>query len=646
MVDRSTVGNAPGGVGDAAGIRGFASEVEAIINAMRKGEGQLKATSKQTADLTKVFRDQQIEANKATQTSVKLVAALKELRTGNEKAQKAYGEGVKSVAADLSASVGIMTEAQAKARLSYRDNVKEMLDGAKSVGASTKDIAVLAKERANIEMEIMEDSIKEQRAMVTAYANQGGISGKARAVGAAFNANTMAMGQTVGKLGQYVGMSGAQMASLAKYAGIIGAVGLALNAVIKGNTERARLATQAGMHFDGMLSTVGEEFALASLKQAMYLRMGVKARDIQEAVIASMQDYGVGVMTMNYELENSYSSFVRGTVAKRNELIEGSAEFVAKAGAIGISLGMSLQDGAQLATKIGVLAKGGSKDTLLAFSYMGTEAKRLGVPLNAVSGIFEVLAANADHLGSTATKLTSDTFSLMKMMVEFNEKGVKGFTNVDPEKMQRAAKNLATFMVGMDEIRMAAISQQSGEGAFAALARVEGMQMGGRTNILKTLVDRFGMDTGSILDKSKQGTGESFQNAYGLAALAGFRGTPTEMANMGRMLAGVTGKGKFGQEDLLRMQGDELQKRFDYSQGIGRAMAMGADPLGVLANIATDILRILVGIAKAPLLMGGRDKSFLDKVSRDISGKGSAKESTYTAGIQGRRGMHLAPARG
>ncbi len=621
--------NDASGVGNASGVRSSLGELDALFTAVKRGEKELKSAKEAEAALVKGLQTHTAEANKSATASMKLANAVRELKVGSE----ASREGAKSLAAELSGSVGIMTTAQAQNREAYRKSLETIIAQTQALEKSkesNRDVAILAREKANVEMEIMEDTIKEQRSMVAAHAASGKTGS---AIWSAAQANLMSTGATIGKLGQYVGATGTQMASMAAWGGAATMAILALNAAWKQSAENARSASAAGLQLDSITSDVGDTFARAAQAQAMAMGFGVKSIDIQNALADSMQNYGFGLLATG----KAYSQSIKGSVEDRNALITSGTKFVTEAGAIGISLGLSLQEGAAFATKLGVLAKSGYKDTLTAYSYMATEAKKLGVPLNAVSGIFEVLANNADHLGSTATKLTGQTFELMNMMVEFGEKGVKGFDkNMDPEKMQRMAKNFAGLLAGMDEVRMAAIMQKPGQNAFEALASVEGLQMEGRGNVIRTLAERYRINTN--LEGPNKARYEDFLR---LGAMAGTQGSPTDKVMAGRFYAGVVNKKDFGMGDLLEAQAKQIQSKYDATQTFGRQLAQGADPLGIIANIASELLKVVIGIAKSPVLnaFGGKPNQAVADYERS---SGKAAKSTYSAGLEAKRNTRLA----
>ncbi len=612
--------NDASGVGNASGVRSSLGELDALFTAVKRGEKELKSAKEAEAALVKKLQTHTAEANKSATASMKLANAVKELRAGSE----ASKEGAKSLAAELSGSVGIMTTAQAQNREAYRKSLETIIAQTQALDKNketNRDIAILAREKANVEMEIMEDTIKERRSMVSAYAQSGqGF----RAVGSAMSANLMATGAQVGKLGQYVGATGASMAGMAAVAGVaIGAFAI-FSAWISKTAETARDAAKAGVSFADFRAATQYGFA-AQVAAKEQFNLFVSSKELQDAQTESMQNYGFGLLATG----NAYAMATKASDTYRNDLINNSFEFVSQAGKVGLSLGMSLQEGVQMATRMGVLAKGGSRDTLLAFSYMGAEARRLGVPITALGGVFEVLAANADHLGSNSRRLAADTVDLMNMMVDLKDKGIKGFNNLDPEKMQRAAKNLATFVAGMDEIRLAAITQKPGEGAFDALSRVEGMQVGDRANVIRDFAKEYGINT-KLTGPGKAG----YEDFYGLAAMLGFQGTPTEMKTMGVQLAQLSRKKNFGQGELRDLQAEMLQSRFDASQTVGKQLAMGANPMGVMANLLSELLKVVVGIANSSVLKANPDAKRLAE-----SFKRSGKEDTgkkYGSGVAAR----------
>ena len=594
-------------------------QLEAIFNTLGKGGQPTKNANllfiQMTEKITKLVNQQKL-STKATDLytqALKLsIAANRDLTAD-----------ARNLAESLAEDAGILTDAQEKAHKSNMSTMAQAAAALQATGGDQKAVAVLTATRSNAELKMFESGIQQQRNYAQALTQSGDVLGGMKSgMSATFQ-------EAGGKAARFASqMTGASAETLGQIAMVVGGVALAfaaVAAVVQRGAELSVAGSEAGFKMNGIIGQQITQMGLLQQQVSWSFANAVSATEAYKLLAIAGQNYSLGLFATGKAYQDVTATM--GAFDARNELRMGLGEFVVEAAAVGKSIGMTLEDGVKMASRLAVASKGGAKDATLAFAALAQHSERLGIPMGELVDITTVLAERNAYLGGTAREAAAQTLGMVGVIREMTAANVKGTANMDPEKTKKWATALATALTNMDQYRMAAVTQRPGESIFDTLARNEGGQVTGKLEAIKGVAAAMGLNLHSPLSG-----GSEYERSLALAKGSGMdMGNPEDTVNMGRLLTGFVKSGQFNEESLKEAQARMTQDRLDSSKSVGQQQAGGANVMNIIANTLSDILTVIVEGVNTLTFATPHSSEYKELMSKR-TGKGSPEPSAAAAG--------------
>lgn len=607
----------PQGLGGAK-LSGIDKELEAALALLTKN-GQLSASQMKSLDasLAKVT----VRAKNQTTTYARLAEVMTRVGKGTE----TFKLGAVAAADELSKASDLSTKSSENYSKIQLGLLSRQINALQQMGTKSREVAVLDEQRSKIEVANYQARLKTSIQLAALQVRQGDVAkGTVNGLVGAMKLKGSQAGQIAG---DFFGQSAKAMGVIAGAVGGFVVAFAALKFVLEQESQGALDAAKAGVALgDGLgeATAAGRKYLGAVMEAGRQNGLTVISNEkIMELAIQSQNEYGLGLA----RLDQTYT-----TAAKSGALAQGEAQvqvvsFVGDMAKLSGVMGLSQEEAVRLGTRLGVLGKSGFKEAGHSALLLSQESKRLGVPVNSLVSIFEVLATQADHAGSSTGRLTQETLAFTEAVLDMGKKdamgkAARGMQNLDPEKAQRVANSLAQFMTHMDGNRLMALTMKPGENLSSSLNRLELGQTGMRVDALQNAMKMIGISKDSMA-----GPNGSYQ-AMTLAKYAGMSGDSQDLMTMGRYLAGAVSSGALSENSIKKQMAQVTDTKFDQAKSVGSNLAAGADIMQVIAGTLMNMLRVVIKIADSKIFGG------------DFSMEGFGLEKSSTTSAQA--GHHYA----
>ena len=505
----------------------------------------------------------------------------------------------KLAANELAKASGILSSTAQKENDQKIQFYENAITNLQTQGGAERELAILNVARRKSEFENYESMLTQSIELGKLQVSQGkvvegtwkGITGRMQLAGS----------KSAQWAGSTFGLPAKSMLKLAKVAGIALSVFTIFKTVVEGQTRSMVEAVRAGAEYDKDFSKrimAGRASRTQEIALRSTLLSPFGAGDVLESVSSMQSEYISGLVASG----DAYRKLAVDSSAARNEIRQiGVIPFTADIMKVSGALGLADNEAVQLATQMGVLTKSGTEPTRKSFLYLAQESKRLGLPINDLVSSFSTLASVGSYLGTTVDRVSAQTIALTDTLFFLQKEGVRGFQNMDPEKMKRFTQEMSTFLGGMDEYRLMAITQTPAGTFGQALSRVEGMSVSNRASAIESLMKRMGL--------SGAATEADPTKAFKLAKMLGFSGSVTDTIKLGRQMAALSETGNLTEDAIQARIASVHQAKFDEAKSAGAYLAGGGSILNYMANRLDEILRVLqTGLGRAMFGTGGQNQ--------------------------------------
>ncbi len=600
--------------GAAQAVDSAMDEITAFAVGIEKlGRDTFRITGKESDELAGKIKKLTAEFEKEDKTAGDLTKVMHALATGSKKAQKTLDKlGMAALNAKWAKEQKVLTGLRKKEMEQDRVLAQRQIKLQLAIkGAGTSELTAANKKLRQLDQDLFDARIEDQKELGKAQASQGrGFMERMKGPGNVLSAHAKKTGANVARFSNKAfGVPVKGMMQIAKVAGFAMMGLTALMFIFRRVAGGAVDAAKSGREFSGSVTQTGASYNKTA-KEAGRFGLGLA---ISEDKIRSLD----ATMTKEFlpslaATDTEFIKAARGTAAERNAIRDRGTAFIGSTAMIGKALGMTAEEAVSTATKLGVLSRGSLPDAQKSLITLDAVARKNFTTIGGLVGIFEILAKQSEFLGDTTEKLTNKTVGYLKTAKSLE--GVRGFERMTDEQRLRVAKEMATVVSGIGEMRLAAMSQRPGGTFNQAIHRVSGIKTEGRQNIIRNMMDRFNLGAAGKRGDSANISGAAFK----LAQIMGESGGVTDMVRKGKMLATFgEGKGNFSEGDLEKFRGQQIDESLDRAKSTGAYLAMGGDPLALMARHLKDILTLMVDWAVSiPTWIGGSTRAVELKADR------------------------------
>lgn len=577
--------------------------LNALLEALKSTKTGTDAESKALVDLKDRMGKLAKETKRSKDGVTSLSKALLEMRKRGEDTTHTatamaneFEDGMKI----MSSSSSSMLADQIKAiKLAEKDLAK----GGKG---SEREMAILNAKRSQLQMEDFRDqrNLMIQKAkMMQASIRQGNVleAGKGMAMGVA-NAAIKHGADAAEYLGEALGLESGAMMALGATIGIVLAAFAAFVFVAKKVAQGMVDATEAG------------NISASSLSD-----MRIEAIRYNAEVQQATTDTGLTFSVLN-GLMKTVNKELGGFLNK-------AADFAGTVADVGKTFGMANDESVKLATRIAVSSRSQSQMTLKAFTAMGMQAAELKVPLDALADPMLTLAELAGRTGHNVTEASAGLYTMIQAVDGLKKSGMamfKGMTGADVTKM---TKEFSSFISGMDEMTLAAMTFNKNESFEQMSERVGSMGTKGRVDAIRQMMS----------DYELQGKDKRAELGFMLGAK-----NMSEATTRGTIAQNVVNKG-MSDADFNRQMASDINRQLSERKTAGEAIQFGLDPTAFIMDRIQKVVDLLTRISGSWILGLSGVPGEAGKVAAKVGGAAVAGNNYGVGSVAGKRAAFSTP---
>ncbi len=540
-------------------------------------DGSIKA-SESLRQLEGVLTSVGTKAAGLKATEEKILATLKKAELGNI----SYGDSLRKATAVAADSSKIMLGSEKDLYETRIKLIKEAERLTRDAG-DTQGTIVWLEKRRTIEREYMQDTLRSEVAVAKA---RGGING-------AFTgmlSNVRLKGsQAADTIGGFFGLSGPAMSKLATGLGGAAILITALNTVFTRLSTNALRAAESGLVLNdsyGAAARTGGNLAMQIRLQSGFI---MQESEVYGLLEDARNNYVMGLIGTG----KAYYDLSKGSIDAQNAARMSAVGFVVDMSRLSAIFGMTKQEAVSLATKIGVMTKGGMPAAELAFFNVATEARNLGIPMAKLVDVMGSMAAQSDYMGQATGKTVAQLTAITETIFALGAvggKGLKGFANIDAEKIERITRQIVDTLGNLSSTRLMALNMRPGENFNTSLSKLEQGGMDYRIQAAKSAMQKMGVD---------RKNSPSELQLLGIGKILGVQ-DEQKAIQQARQMYEIFRTGNLDSKQVQRRMEEMTNKdendRLARSMKAGGQLMAGMDPLARLVILMTDILKILVDV--------------------------------------------------
>jgi len=470
---------------------------------------------------------------------------------------------VSEAAMEYATALGITTNAQRESRIAEN----EKLESLKKASTNARDTAILGEQQRKIHVATMQDNIKQHVLEDKGQQYHGNIGEKIQgALKGIYHAAELRGSEFAETAGGFMGLTGDSMTVLAGGAGVVMGAFVALEYVLGQAAVRVQGAANAGFN-------IGASYGSAAAAGVQYdetIRNLTQGSGFAGAKIMELS----GVLNQN--LGRSIDSSMLGSVQLARDL-----------GTVGLSFGMTADEGVKLGTILGVLTRTDIKGTHAVFEGLGDASLSLHAPMMALAEPMTILAQMSGRAGAGVNDaagsfdtIVSAAEGLSNMSGPFS----RMFSTMKDADKVKAIDTFAQSFSKITDIQWAAFSMKPGQNFFDKMGEVTNAGTGTKLGWLNDLAGKAGID--------KMGTDARgrTQRDLTMGMLMGEGATQEgilvgHMANVARKNGSVF--------DLTKAKTEVLQKEFDQKQSAAAFLGGGGDVMQFIANEISKLVGLV-----------------------------------------------------
>ena len=393
-------------------------------------------------------------------------------------------------------------------------------------------------------------------------------------------------------VGGVLGQTGEQMMGLA---GVLGPMALLLPLLIKGVTKGFQDAQEAmGAGFGGMGGTTGQLGTGQAYKVRISEALGAGGlsktltNELSQGIASARGEYG-------FALSETGGDFLRNISIQSNEaradMRMAAIDVAADVMLIGKAYGVASSDSIKYASAMASMANPSSNNGVThSFMAITESANAIGLPVGKLIATMSEMGDVAAISGMSLEETTAQTRGFYRVVQDAAKSGDIMFKNMSAERMQSLAQGMAKGIAGISEGTLMALNMTPGESFEQSLNALKGGNgmpglgsMSGREASIKKFIATYAAGSGAMNDFIVGHT------------LLGIQSESQAMA-MGKLLKDTSAKGGSITEEYMKsLQSNSINNTINTAKNVGENIAMGADPMELIAGFLEKILRLIEG---------------------------------------------------
>lgn len=577
-----------GSSGVAAAGQGLIEGMGELIDSLREAEKSGKDTAgplKQMKDNMKKLADQ---SKKSKEGVVGLSKALLEMQRRSEDTRDAsvalsheYEGGMKIMSSSTKSALQDQIEAIKAAQKSLSQSGK----------GTSREATILSAKRSQLEMENFRDTrnFYAEKGKMLQRGEEGLLK---RPMGVVMGVTNTAMkhgADAAEFLGEALGLETGAMMAAAAAIGVVLGVFTIFTSFMKKGAQGMMDMTKAGE------TTVSNLAAMRAASVFFHNRVAEAANQ----------------SNMTFEKMVGLLNLVNKESGRANDLEAGFAGTVAN---VGKTFGMADDEAVRLATRMAVFSRSRAPEALKAFTAMGMQAAELKVPMDALTDPMMILAELAGRTGHNVQEASTGLYSMIQAVNGLKNSGIAMFKGMTGADVSKVTKEFASFVSGMDEMQLAAMTFNRNEGFEKMSERVSSLGTKGRVDAIKQMMN----------DYELQGPDKKAQLGFMLGAK-----NFSEAVSRGSIAQDVSSQGMNDNEYNKRMAAN-INSQLAERKTAGEAIQFGLDPTAFMMDRVQQILNVLETIQRT--IAFWTPKGATADANKMVTATAASAKSTYGSG--------------